>query len=287
MSESSRNFALPYFDRIVEGLDQGNPVLEKVVGRNVHWGYWDDPQLAIHTPEDFSVASDRLTERLLNWAKLEPGQDVLDVGCGFGGTMALINETYTDLNLVGLNIDPRQVKRAIDKVQPLAKNGNKISFVAGDACNLPFPDRSQDVVLAVECIFHFPSRRRFFEEVARVLRPNGKLVLCDFLVTILMAPIVVGIYFWFRKSIKMVYGPENKLGSMMGYQYLAKHAGFDIIGVEDMTRHTLPTYKTIRTNAEHSGFDAKTFIRAQSVQEYGSKLGAVKYDIISFRPKAR
>src|SRR5438034_5931485 len=43
-----------------------------------------------------------------------------------------------------------------------------------DACALPFPDASFDRVLAVECIFHFPSRLRFLKEAARVLKPGGR-----------------------------------------------------------------------------------------------------------------
>jgi hypothetical protein len=45
---------------------------------------------------------------------------------------------------------------------------------------MPFADASFDKVLAVECIFHFPSRERFFAEARRVLRPGGRLTLCDF-----------------------------------------------------------------------------------------------------------
>ena len=48
-----------------------------------------------------------------------------------------------------------------------------------DACDLPIRDASFDRVLCIEAIFHFASRRTFFLEAARVLRPGGALVLSD------------------------------------------------------------------------------------------------------------
>ena len=103
---------------------------------------------------------------------------VLDAGCGFGGTLACLQDRVERLDLTGLNIDPRQLQRAQKLVQP--RPGSSLRFVAGDACALPFADASFDRVLAVECIFHFPSRAAFLAEVRRVLRPGGVLVLSDF-----------------------------------------------------------------------------------------------------------
>ena len=60
---------------------------------------------------------------------------------------------WIDLEMTGLNIDPRQLEVARKEVLP--ENGNTIDFIEADAVSLPFPDDTFDVVLAVECIFHF------------------------------------------------------------------------------------------------------------------------------------
>jgi SAM-dependent methyltransferase len=123
-------------------------------------------------------AQRRLNEVVVGLAAVGDGMAVLDVGCGVGGTLASIAEEHTGLRLTGLNLDERQLEIARREVFP--GTGNTADWIQGDGCALPFEPASFDRVLAVECQFHFPSRRRFFAEVARVLRPGGLLALSDF-----------------------------------------------------------------------------------------------------------
>jgi ubiquinone/menaquinone biosynthesis C-methylase UbiE len=277
------NCDLPYFDKLVPQLaGEQNPARAGIFGKNVHWGYWADPAAATLTTEDFRAASDAMTRRLLLQAKPAAGQRILDVGCGFGGTVAQLNEDCTDLDLTGVNIDARQIDRAIATVQPLAGRNNKIAFVVGDACALPFPDASFDTVLAVECIFHFPSRVTFFKEVQRVLRPGGKLVLSDFVIHGWGRLPVILIYRWFMKDIREVYGTHNRFVPFSWYRVLARQSGLACGPIDDITRNTIPTYAVLRKWAKDSGFDPRTYANAQAVCEYGSKLRALAYAILTF-----
>jgi SAM-dependent methyltransferase len=71
------------------------------------------------------------------------------VGCGFGGTVAQLNEDHSGLDLVGVNIDARQIARAVATVQPPGPRATyTIAFLVGDACELPFADGSFDTLLA-------------------------------------------------------------------------------------------------------------------------------------------
>jgi SAM-dependent methyltransferase len=278
---------LPYFDKLVPELaGERNPVMAEIFGRNVHWGYWEEPAAATLTTEDFRAASDAMTRRVLRQAGPAPGQRILDVGCGFGGTIAQLNEDGAELDLVGLNIDARQIARAVATVRPRAARGNRIAFVVGDACALPFPDGSFDTLLAVECIFHFPTRVAFFEEARRVLRPGGRLVVSDFVMRSWGRLPLILMYRWHRKDVQEVYGTRHRFVPFSWYRVLARRSGLVSGPVVDITRHTLPTYAALKKWAAHSGFDPRTYINAQVPCEYGSKMRALAYAILSFSKPA-
>jgi cyclopropane fatty-acyl-phospholipid synthase-like methyltransferase len=63
------------------------------------------------------------------------GEAVLDAGCGFGGTVDSLNGRLSGMDLVGLNIDPRQLQRASSRVVP--RLDNRIRWQTGDACAMP------------------------------------------------------------------------------------------------------------------------------------------------------
>jgi len=140
----------------------------------MHLGYWDEPDRAGRSGEALVDAQERLNNLVLDCAQLRAGMCILDAGCGFGGTVAAARQRVPQLTCIGVNRDPRQLAVAVQAV----RDG---SFVLADAGQLPITDGSVDVVLAVECAFHFASRRQFCAEAARVLRPGGHLVTTDFI----------------------------------------------------------------------------------------------------------
>lgn len=231
---------LPYINLLLKQLARGDSMVEKSFGRHIHWGYWPDPAVAQPSSvEDFGAAAERLSLELISLAGITPGMRVLDAGCGFGGTIACLQERIPGLDLVGLNIDPRQLQRAASLVT--SSDGNAISFVGGNACALPFADNSFDRVMAVECIFHFPSRLDFLREVKRVLRPGGAMVLSDFVPHPLFAPLGKLSRLEAFSSINL-FGRSDVSCTDSGYRRIAAEAGLTITTLRDVTRNILPTY---------------------------------------------
>lgn len=273
---------LPYFDLLLERLDRGNAALDQAFGRHVHWGYWADPRRAKRTPEDFAQAAEALSQKVWKAALLKNGMSVLDAGCGFGGTLASLNENFSGMDLVGLNIDPRQIERAKRKV--FAQSGNVIRFVQGDACAMPLEAGYFDAVLAVECIFHFPSREEFFAEAYRVLKPGGILALCDFVPRRWLRP-VTGSRLT-QKLLDPLFGKCQMNHSLQDYRRLGRDAGFVSLWEEDITRQTIPTYPFLR---KFQGALIGPEVRNQMgglVSEWLSRFRWLRYMVLAFHKLA-
>ncbi len=271
---------LPYFDILLDGLEQGKPGVTAVFGAHVHWGYWGPGDRVDDSVQGFAAAAERMSFAVAEAAGARDGQRVLDVGCGFGGTIAHLDRRLDGVTLVGLNIDPRQLDRARQQVH--ARDGNTLSFVEGDACALPFPDASFDTVLALECAFHFPSRRRFFEEAARVLRPGGKLAVSDFVPARIAAPALRFQDLVFGRYVERVSGPTDIQITRAQYQALGRDAGLRAEQVLDITENTLPTYAALRRVIQEAGTQVGTALFGAVALEAVSRLRLLRYLVLPF-----
>lgn len=95
-----------------------------------------------------------------------PAEAALDVGTGTGAAALAIAERFPGARVVGVDIAPEMVERARQK----ARDNGKLSFEVADASALPYDDSSFDLVTAANMI-------PFFDELARVVRSSGTLVL--------------------------------------------------------------------------------------------------------------
>jgi SAM-dependent methyltransferase len=280
MSSESKQVDLPYFDQLLEQLARApDSKVSKTMSRHVHWGYFGSPVSDASVTSCVSAA-EAMTERVCRAARVADGLRILDVGCGFGGTVAFLNEHLSGCELVGLNIDERQLARARQLVSPRA--GNRVSFVQADAVALPFDDGAFDVVLAVECIFHFSSRKTFFNEARRVLRPGGTLALSDFIVN---GDKIDEMAEWTAANAgNNFFGVKTAALCTGTYPRLARVAGFTVLSDEDVTANTMPTYVGLRNiygEAEmHDGVAAAAYL------EELSRRGFFEYRILSFEAKA-
>lgn len=113
-------------------------------------------------------------------AALQPfsrGDHLLDAGCGVGVTSCYISE-LGGCAVTGITLSP--IQAAVASRLARRSGAGDMKFVAGDYCNSGFADQSFSHILASESFCHAPDKPRALKEMARLLKPGGKLVIADF-----------------------------------------------------------------------------------------------------------
>lgn len=158
-------------DDIVKGKSENFKNDNKSLWFNV--GYWKGVT-------SYEEACKNYADKLVEFGGINKDDTILDVGFGFGVQDIHWMKKYNPKKIIGLNISPTQVKVGRELVEEEGLS-EKIDFRVGDAVNLDFEDNSFDMLIALDCIYHFNTREKFIKEAYRVLKPNGKLVFSDFL----------------------------------------------------------------------------------------------------------
>ena len=108
---------------------------------------------------------------LLRWTRLPADAAVLDVGCGPGVSTVLFAEKARPRLLAAFDFDAGMVKRARRRL----RGAPRVGLFVADAARMPFPDGLFDAVFVLGVIHHVPEWRTALREVARVLKPSGRL----------------------------------------------------------------------------------------------------------------
>ncbi len=102
-------------------------------------------------------------------------ESVLEIGCGQGTGARIIYDLFAPREYVGIDLDPRMIRRARVRASTLPN----ATFLEGDVTNLGFPDASFDLVVDFGIVHHVPNWKDALAEVHRILRVNGEFLFED------------------------------------------------------------------------------------------------------------
>lgn len=158
--------------QIKQFYDASSSLWEQIWGEHMHHGYYGaDGKIK----KERRQAQIDLIEELLQWSGVQQADNILDVGCGIGGSSLYLAQKF-DARVTGITLSPVQASRAAERARE-AGLGTKASFQVADAQNMPFADNCFDLVWSLESGEHMPDKTKFMQECYRVLKPGGKLIM--------------------------------------------------------------------------------------------------------------
>jgi tocopherol O-methyltransferase len=174
--------------------------------------------------------------QLLNLKNEASGQ-ILDAGCGVGGTSIYLAQKYQQMFFTGITIVPTHVLMA----ERLAKKHNVTSnthFLEQNYCHTSFPDQTFDGIIALESVIYAHKHEDLIMELYRVLKPGGRIVILDgFLTDKPISPSLKKIYqIWLNGRALIDVEPINKFVTCM------KQKGFCNITIKDISSHIFSSY---------------------------------------------
>jgi len=257
-------------------------------GEHMHHGYYPVDEDDGEYPASNQAAQVEMITRTLDWAGVTEVDNVLDVGCGIGGSSRFICKKYRSAGK-GITLSPKQASRA--NAITFEQGIPDLSYQVADALNQPFEDGTFDLVWSMESGEHMPDKKKFVGELFRTCKPGGRVIIVT----------------WCHR---MLEDGEEALGedeqslldricdayylpawcSIGDYKEIAEDLGLQDIKIDDWTAEVQPFWgAVIRTALTMEGIKGlfkagMTTIRGALVMplmSQGMKKGTIKFNLIT------
>jgi len=220
---------------------------------NFYYRVWggEDIHIGIYTGENEPIrdASHRTVERMAGKiAHFAAGTKTLDIGAGYGGSARHLAKTK-GYHVVCLNLSTVQNdrNRRMNEEQRLSL---LVEVVDGSFEQLPFDDKSFEIVWSQDAILHSGNRRRVFEEVNRVLQPGGEFIFTDPMQIAGVKPEDL------RAVLDRIH--LDSMGSVEDYQSYAKELGWECLEADRRPENLVAHYSRVlqELNGRHAELSA-------------------------------
>lgn len=146
-------------------------------GHPDHMEHHFDPDLSAKTFDDPARDTWQMPDRVIAALVLRPGQIVADIGSGTGYFTIRLAKSAAAPKVYGADIEPGMVKYLRERAVKEDLDNIVAVQAAADTPNLPEP---VDLVLIVDTYHHIGDRERYFRNLAKALKPGGRIAIIDF-----------------------------------------------------------------------------------------------------------
>ncbi|MGG6265276.1 methyltransferase domain-containing protein [Leptolyngbya sp. AN03gr2] len=268
-------------DQIRQFYDASSGLWEQVWGEHMHHGYYGADG---KTKKDRRQAQIDLIEELLNWANITEAEQILDVGCGIGGSSLYLAEKF-GATATGITLSPVQANRATERARA---NNINAQFQVADALNMPFPDHSFDLIWSLESGEHMPDKAKFMQECIRVLKPGGTFVMATWCHRPTdKVPLTVDDRKRLAEIYRVYYLPY--VISLPEYEAIAQSIGLQDIRTADWSRAVAPFWDVVIDSAFDpaaifglltSGWTTIQAALSLGTMQQGYKRGLIKFGLL-------
>jgi tocopherol O-methyltransferase len=209
-------------------------------GQHIHHGLWSGD-------ESPKVAARQLTEQLVREADIQKGAEVVDIGCGMGGSSIHLAK-HLSCDVTGITISSLQ-QRYASWSSRLAGTSQRTKFLCQDAESADFPAGSVDVAWSIECTEHLFDKPAFFRRAAGWLKPGGKMAICAWLAG--DDPLTAAQTSLVSEVCEGMFCPS--FGSMKDYETWMTDAGMKVTKIHDWTSRVSRTWEICRDRVNRFG----------------------------------
>jgi cyclopropane fatty-acyl-phospholipid synthase-like methyltransferase len=200
---------------------------DKTLG--LHWAFYEK---GIKNFEEAILNLNIFVGKLLDLNE-KTSMEILDAGCGVGGTSIYLAKKYKNINFTGVTITPGQIELA--KKFAKERNAENTTFLLKNYIDTGYPDNFFNGAFAIESASYAPDKRAFIDEMHRIIKSNGRIaVIGAFYTDVNLNYFMKKIYDYLRKGRGV---PPNADLSLKSFKKDLTDGGFKDIVVKDITKN--------------------------------------------------
>lgn len=208
-----------------------------------------------------STGGAQTTEEFCQKLDLQPGQKVLDVGCGTGGSAFYMSRKY-GVEVRGLDLSTNMVTLALEnQAECELEVRNKICFEITDITKCSFEDNSFDVIYSRDTLLHIGDKEVLFSNFRKWLKPGGKLLISDY---------CRGDQEHSEKFLRYVSQRGYHLLTVKDYGSLLTKVGFQNVDAVDLTQYFIGI---LEKEMKLFNQDKDSFVEDFSVEDFDAIVG--------------